>query len=75
MSSAPVSISMPIFKFQRRTTGRRGVICDGKRSEMLQPIVRVASDYCRIDYELDLSEAIAAFQERSNRYAIVLQTW
>ena len=33
--------------------------------KILQPIVRVASVYCRIDYELDLL----------NRHAIVLQTW
>ena len=56
---------MQIFKFQRRTTERRGVIYDGKRSENLQPIVRVAAVYRRIDYELDLS----------NRHAIMLQTW
>ena len=34
-------------------------------AQILQPIVGVAFVYCRIDYELDLS----------NRHAIVLQTW
>ena len=29
------TFSMQIFQFQRRTTERRGVICDGKRSENL----------------------------------------
>ena len=33
--------------------------------KILHPITRVASVYCRIDYELDLS----------NCHAIVLQTW
>ena len=42
-----------------------GVICDGKRGKILQPIARVASIYCRIDYKLDLS----------NRHEIVLQIW
>ena len=27
------TFSMQIFKFQRRTTERKGVICDGKQSE------------------------------------------
>ena len=34
-------------------------------AKILQLIARVASVYCRIDYELDLS----------NRHAIVLRTW
>ena len=34
-------------------------------AEISQPIARVASVCCRIDYELDLS----------NRHEIVLQTW
>ena len=34
-------------------------------AKILQPMVRVASVYCRIDYERD----------PSNRQAIVLQTW
>ena len=70
MSSAPVSISHR--RFRCRYSNSRDVpqsaeelFVMASEAKILQLIARVASDYCRIDYELDLS----------NRHAIELQTW
>ena len=70
MSYAPVSISH--LRFRCRFSNSRDVsqgaeelFVMAREAKILQPIVRVASVYCRIDFELDLS----------NCHAIVLQTW
>ena len=47
------------------TQGAEELFVMASEAKTLQPIARVVSVYCRIDYELDLS----------NRLAIVLQTW
>ena len=67
LSSAPISISR--LRFQCRLTNSRDVpqgaeelFVMASEAQILQPIVRVASVYCRVDYDLDLS----------NRHAIVL---
>ena len=70
MSSAPVRISHRRFRcrysnFRDIPQGAEELLVMASEEKILQPIVRVASVYCRIDYELDLS----------NRHAIVLQTW
>ena len=46
-------------------TGRRGVICDLDYGSILQLIAQFAPVYCRIEYEIDLS----------NRHVSVIQTW
>ena len=70
MSSAPVSISHRRFRCRYSNSrdipqGAEELLVMASEEKILQPIVRVASVYCRIDYELD----------PSNRHAIVLQTW
>ena len=67
--SAPIGISR--LRFRCRFSNSRDVpqraeelFVMASEAKILQPIVRVASVYCRIDYDLDLS----------NRHAIVLQT-
>ena len=70
MSSAPVSISHRRFRCRYSNSravpqGADELLVMASEEKILQPIVRVASVYCRIDYELDLL----------NRHAIVLQTW
>ena len=70
MSSAPVSISHRRFRCRYSNSrdipqGAEELLVMASEEKILQPIVRVASVYCRIDYELDLL----------NRHAIVLQTW
>ena len=69
MSSAPVSISHRRFRCRYSNSrdipqGAEELLVMASEEKILQPIVRVASVYCRIDYELDLL----------NRHAIVLQT-
>ena len=70
MSSAPVSISHRRFRCRYSNSrdipqGAEELLVMASEEKILRPIVRVASVYCRIDYELDLL----------NRHAIVLQTW
>ena len=70
MSSAPVSISHRRFRCRYSNSrdipqGAEELLVMASEEKILQPIVRVASVYYRIDYELD----------PSNRHAIVLQTW
>ena len=67
MSSAPVSISHRRFRCRYSNSrevsqGAEELFVMASEAKILQPIVRVASVYCRIDYDLDLS----------NRHAIVL---
>ena len=69
MSPAPVSISHRRFRCRYSNSrdipqGAEELLVMASEEKILQPIVRVASVYCRIDYELDLL----------NRHAIVLQT-
>ena len=70
MSPVPVSISHRRFGCRYSNSrdipqGAEELLVMASEEKILQPIVRVASVYCRIDYELDLL----------NRHAIVLQTW
>ena len=66
MSSAPVSISHRRFRCRYSNSrdvpqGTEELFVMSSEAKILQPIAQVASDYCRIDYDLDLS----------NRHAIV----